>query len=61
VRVEVTEYLGDELLIHLSRKDTPLLAKLGVEQRVELGREEQFAVERDKLLLFDAEDGTRVG
>ena len=60
-RVEVTEYLGDELLVHLLRNDTPLLAKLPVDQRVELGRDERFAVDRDKLLLFDAESGERVG
>src|SRR6185436_4345614 len=27
-RIEVVEYLGDELLVHLVRNDTPLLAKL---------------------------------
>src|SRR5215216_110035 len=54
-RVEVTEYLGDELLVHLVRHDTRLLAKLPVEQRMASGREEQFAVPRDKVLLFDRE------
>jgi multiple sugar transport system ATP-binding protein len=60
-RVEVTEYLGDELLVHLTLSDTPLLAKLPVDHRVDLGRDEQFVVARDKLLLFDAETGERLG
>jgi multiple sugar transport system ATP-binding protein len=60
-RVEVVEYLGDEQLVHLLRKDTPLLAKLPVEQRIEAGRDEQFAVARDKVALFDAETHERVG
>ena len=60
-RVEVVEYLGDEQLVHLLRKDTPLLAKLPVEQRLEAGRDEQFAVANDKVLLFDAETQQRVG
>ena len=47
--------------MHLIRKDTPLLAKLPVEQRIETGRDEQFAVARDKVVLFDAETQERVG
>ena len=43
------------------RKDTPLLAKLPVEQQIETGRDEQFAVARDKVVLFDAETQERVG
>ena len=57
----VVEYLGDEQLVHLIRKDTPLLAKLPVEQQLETGRDEQFAVARDKVVLFDAETQERVG
>lgn len=60
-RIEVVEYLGDEQLVHLIRKDTPLLAKLPVEQRIEPGSDEQFAVARDKVVLFDAETQERVG
>jgi multiple sugar transport system ATP-binding protein len=60
-RVEVVEYLGDEQLVHLIRQDTPLLAKLPVEERVETGRDEQFVVARDKVVLFDAETQERVG
>src|SRR5918993_745724 len=56
-RVEVVEYLGDEQLVHLVRSDTPMLAKLPVEERVQTGDELRFSVPRDKLLLFDAETG----
>jgi multiple sugar transport system ATP-binding protein len=59
-RVEVTEYLGDELLVHLARGDTTFLAKLPVDQRIESGSEQQFAVSRDKLLLFDRKTEERV-
>jgi ABC-type sugar transport system ATPase subunit len=59
-RVEVVEYLGDEQLVHLTRKDTPLQAKLGVEDRVSAGDEVRFAIPRDKLLLFDTETEERI-
>jgi ABC-type sugar transport system ATPase subunit len=53
--IEVVEYLGDEQLVHLRLKETPLLAKLGIEQRVATGEERTFRIPRDKLHLFDAE------
>jgi multiple sugar transport system ATP-binding protein len=59
-RVEVVEYLGDEQLVHLVRKDTPLLAKLPIEERLQAGQDIDFTVPRDKLLLFDAETEERV-
>jgi multiple sugar transport system ATP-binding protein len=59
-RVEVVEYLGDEQLVHLTRKDTPLQAKLPVEENVSGGQELTFTVPRDKLLLFDAQTEERV-
>jgi multiple sugar transport system ATP-binding protein len=59
-QVEVTEYLGDELLVHLARNGTTFLAKLPVEQRVENGSRQEFTVPRDKLLLFDRETEERV-
>jgi multiple sugar transport system ATP-binding protein len=60
-RIEVVEYLGDEQLVHLVRKDTALLAKLPVEERVDTGASDEFTVPREKVLLFDAETGERVG
>jgi multiple sugar transport system ATP-binding protein len=59
-RVEVVEYLGDEQLVHLTRKDTPLQAKLPVEEQVANGQELRFAVARDKLILFDATTEQRI-
>jgi ABC-type sugar transport system ATPase subunit len=59
-RVEVVEYLGDEQLVHMTRKDTNLQAKLPVERRVSAGDELTFVVPRDKLRMFDAETQERV-
>src|SRR4051794_38971290 len=59
-RVEVVEYLGDEQLVHLSRKDLTLQAKLPVDQRVHAGDELKFTVPRGKLYLFDAQTEERV-
>jgi multiple sugar transport system ATP-binding protein len=58
--VEVVEYLGDEQLVHMTRKDTSLQAKLPVEADVKPGQQLAFVVPRDKLLLFDAETEQRV-
>ena len=59
-RVEVVEFLGDEQLVHLTRKDTALQAKLPVEAQVSNGEQFTFVVPRDKLLLFDAQTEARV-
>ena len=53
--VEVVEYLGDEQLVHLRARETELLAKLPIEDRVAAGEERTFVVPRDKLHVFDAE------
>jgi ABC-type sugar transport system ATPase subunit len=58
--VEVVEYLGDEQLVHMTRKDTPLGAKLPVEEHVRPGEELTFSIPRDKLHLFDPETEERV-
>jgi multiple sugar transport system ATP-binding protein len=59
-RVEVVEYLGDEQLVHMSRKGEPLQAKLPVEEQVSGGQDLMFSVARDHLYLFDAETEERV-
>jgi multiple sugar transport system ATP-binding protein len=59
-RVEVVEYLGDEQLVHMTRKDTPMQAKLPVEETVNAGDELTFSIPREKLYLFDAETEERV-
>jgi len=58
--VEVVEYLGDEQLVHLTRKETPLQAKIPVEERVQPGDEVTLSIPRDKLHLFDPETEDRV-
>jgi multiple sugar transport system ATP-binding protein len=59
-RVDVVEYLGDEQLVHITRKDTPLQAKLPVDERLNVGEQRAFSVDRDKLFLFDKETQERV-
>jgi ABC-type sugar transport system ATPase subunit len=59
-RVEVIEYLGDEQLVHVTRGDTALQAKLPVEEKLSLGEERTFTVSRDKVLLFDPQTQERV-
>jgi multiple sugar transport system ATP-binding protein len=59
-RIDVVEYLGDEQLVHMTRKDTNLQAKLPVEQRVSAGDDLTFSVPRDHLYLFDAQTEERV-
>jgi hypothetical protein len=59
-RVEVIEYPGDEQLVHLTLRDTSVEAKLGVDEQVDRGSEQEFSVLRDKLRLFDAATGERV-
>jgi len=59
-RVEVREYLGDEQLVHVSVKDTSILAKLPVEERIAPGQDLALSIPREKIHLFDAESGERV-
>ena len=59
-RIDVVEYLGNEQLVHINRKDMSLQAKLPVDERLTTGDEREFSVPRDKLLLFDAETEQRV-
>jgi ABC-type sugar transport system ATPase subunit len=58
--VEVVEYLGDEQLVHMTRKKAALQAKLPVEESVSGGQELTFTIPRDKLLLFDAQTEERI-
>jgi len=58
--VEVVEYLGDEQLVHLRLRDTPVVAKLPVEQRLSHGEQALFSIPRERLYLFDAETEQRV-
>jgi multiple sugar transport system ATP-binding protein len=59
-RVEVVEYLGDEQLVHFTRKDTMLQAKLPVEEKVGNGDAVTFVLPREKLYLFEKESEARI-
>jgi multiple sugar transport system ATP-binding protein len=59
-KVELVEYLGDEQLVHMTRKDASLQATLPVEEKVRIGQEAEFSIPRDKLLLFDAQTEQRI-
>ena len=54
-RVDVVEYLGDQQLLHLRVGEATLLAKISIDHAVGPGEERIFAVEREKIHLFDAE------
>jgi multiple sugar transport system ATP-binding protein len=58
--VDVVEYLGDEQIVHMTVKDTPIVGKLPVEQRLSVGDNRDFFVGQDKLRLFDTESEERV-
>ena len=60
-QVEVVEYLGDEQLAHLRLGETPVIAKLPVEPRLQAGRTETFSVPLRHVLLFDADSGRAAG
>ena len=59
--VEVIQYLGDEQLVYLERRDAEIVAKLPVEELLEPGASRSFAVPLGKLHLFDAESGVSLG
>jgi len=59
-QVEVVEYLGDEQLVHFKRKDTPLQAKLPVEEKLGTGDVVTFVLPREKLYLFDRDTEERI-
>jgi ABC-type sugar transport system ATPase subunit len=59
-QAEVIEYLGDEQLVHMTRNDVELLAKLPVEQHVSRGDDLQLTVPPEKLHRFDAGTGERL-
>jgi multiple sugar transport system ATP-binding protein len=59
-RIQVVEYLGDEQLVHILRKDADLQAKLPVEEELAIGQDRTFTIPRNKLLLFDRETEERV-
>jgi ABC-type sugar transport system ATPase subunit len=59
--VEVIQYLGDEQLVYLELRDAEIVAKLPVEEQLDLGAARSFAVPLTRLHLFDAESGASLG
>jgi ABC-type sugar transport system ATPase subunit len=59
-RVEVVEYLGNEKLVHIMRRDTPLLAMVPVEQPVGEGGEVTVSVPAHRIHRFDAVTTTAI-
>jgi ABC-type sugar transport system ATPase subunit len=59
--VEVVQYLGDDQLVYLELRDAEIVAKLPVEEQLDLGAARSFAVPLTKLHLFDAESGVSLG
>jgi ABC-type sugar transport system ATPase subunit len=59
--VEIVEYLGDEQLVHLRLRDHEIVAKLPVEPRLEMGKQESFFVPRSKIVLFDGQTTHVIG
>jgi multiple sugar transport system ATP-binding protein len=59
--VEVVEYLGDERIAHLRLGERSLVAKLPVEERLELGATAAFAVPHNALVFFAADTGEATG
>jgi multiple sugar transport system ATP-binding protein len=52
--VDVVEYLGDDVLVHLARDGTVLLARLPADERVHQGDRLELSVPAEKLHRFDA-------
>ena len=57
----MVEYLGDEQLAHLRLGETPLVAKLPVEPRLQSGTTQSFSVPLQKVILFDEASTQAVG
>ena len=53
-RVDVTEMLGNETLLHLVAGTHPLLARVDPRTRCRAGEETQVMIDMDRLHLFDA-------
>jgi multiple sugar transport system ATP-binding protein len=54
-RVDVVEYLGNEVLIHAQSEGNEIVAVLPSDKKVAVGDNVQMAVPMDKLHIFDPE------
>ena len=60
-RVEVIEFLGNELLAHLRLHDDDIVAMLPSDVKLQEGSDESFSVPLEKVLLFDPATEQAVG
>jgi multiple sugar transport system ATP-binding protein len=60
-RVEVIEFLGNELLAHLRLHDEDVVAMLPSDTQLQEGADETFSVPLDRVLLFDPATEQAVG
>ncbi len=58
--VNVVEPLGDEMLVYISTGKNDVMCKVGSHRRIEVGQKMNFAVDLDKVHLFDASSGRNV-
>jgi multiple sugar transport system ATP-binding protein len=54
-QIDVVEYLGHEELIHAQAEGHEIVALVPSEQKVQAGQEVKFAIQSDKLHVFDPE------
>ena len=54
-QIDVVEYLGHEELIHAQSEGHEIVALVPSEQKVQAGQEVKFAIQSDKLHVFDPE------
>ena len=59
-RVDVVEYLGHEELLHLESGGKEIIALVPSDKRVQVGDAVEFAIDAEKLHLFDPETEERV-
>jgi multiple sugar transport system ATP-binding protein len=59
-QVEVVEPLGDEVVVHARAGEALLIAKLPPDRVPDAGEQLDFAVDLDRLHLFDAETEKRL-
>ena len=54
-QIDVVEYLGHEELIHAQSEGHEIVALVPSEQKVQAGQEVKFAIQSNKLHVFDPE------
>jgi len=58
--VNVVEPLGDEMIVYISTGKVDLICKVGSDRDIEVGQELEFAVDLEKVHIFDVVSGKNV-